>query len=188
MTGIMASRVDFVLDIPKIIERIVFQAGLATLLCMTNKPIAYSAYRVILHFLPSTLNTSSLSKTDQKMIHSSIEINAPPSRVREVVSNSALASLFLPSVLMPLSPSPPLVPKSANRAHQLLTFDAYPTWHNDFITSIALRRKRDQRDDEINVDGAGKAPESKFAKKGDEVYGVMGGVRFNAVVLVRDFY
>ena len=120
------------------------------------------------------------------MIPSSIEINAPPSRVREVVSKQATAPL-LPLSLSPLSSCPilSLAPRlSANGSHQLLTFDAYPSWHTGFITSIALRRKGDRGDGEDDVEGA----ESKFAGKGDEVYGVMGGVIFNAVVLVSDFY
>ncbi len=127
------------------------------------------------------------------MIHSTIEINAPPSRVREVVSKQPHPFyLFLFPVSSCLSLRAPilsLIPGlRANPPDQLLTFSAYPTWHTGFITSIALRRKRDRRDGGADVDVADKGPESKFAEKGDEVYGVMGGVRFNAVVLVRDFY
>ncbi|KAM0805807.1 hypothetical protein BDR22DRAFT_829375 [Usnea florida] len=84
------------------------------------------------------------------MIHSSIEINAPPSRVRDV----------------------------------LLTFDAYPTWHTGFITSIASSRESAEKGkDTLSNKTNTSAQEMNLAAKGDEIHGVMGGVTFTAVVL-----
>lgn len=58
---------------------------------------------------------------------------------------------------LPLTPSPP----------QFLDFPAMPTWHSGFITSIAA------------------TDPSKPLEKGATISGVMGGVTFTAVILVR---
>ena len=79
---------------------------------------------------------------------------------------------------------------------QLLTFDAYPRWHTGFITSIASTRANAERGkkqandaspNNTNGDPTSETGQETFPAKGDEVHGVMGGVVFNAIVLVRHF-
>jgi hypothetical protein len=125
------------------------------------------------------------------MIHTSIEIAAPPERVRKIVRvlfmwlsifqltssvspsyclthKDYIESHYLLAHICELTPLPynMLTHNNLHVSLQLLGFAAFPKWHTGFITTI-------QADDP-----------SKPLEKGDTISGCMGGANFKANIIV----
>ena len=68
---------------------------------------------------------------------------------------------------------------------KLLNFPAIPDWHQGFITSIALIPKTETKSKDEQVDATVvKSQVTHVPQEGDTVTGVMGGVSFNAIIIV----
>ena len=81
---------------------------------------------------------------------------------------------------------------------QFLNFPAIPKWHSGFITEITLSPKvatttnnkdEDENEEFVAARARGSSRPTKtrsnFPKEGDTIRGVMGGVSFDAVIIVR---